>query len=347
MKAVVFERHGGVEVLEYRDDLPIPQIGPNDVLLNIKATTMNYNCIWARKGLPGMDFLLPHINGTDASGVVVDIGSEVKHVKVGDEVLVLGAFSCMQCEHCASGWPMFCPDYRIWGFQTGPLDGAEAEYGRVPAVNVVPKPSNVGHEGAAAIGAVLATAWRMLVTRARMQSGDWVMVWGASGGLGTVAIQLCKAFNAKVIAIAGSDAKCQLAADLGADHVINRNKQRIAREVMKITGKRGVDIVFEHSGAETWETSQQCLKWGGTIVTCGATTGFKATMDIRFLWNKQQTYLGSHYATMAELKESLLCVERGQIKPVLHEVISLKDVARGHEILESGEVLGKIVLIPG
>ncbi len=342
----MFEKHGGKEVLQYRDDMPIPEISPNDVLIRIKAAAMNHNDLWVREGVPGMEFPLPHISGTDGAGVVEAVGSEVRHVKVGDEVMVNGAFSCGSCVACDRGEPMFCKDFRIWGFQTGPLDGSEAEYGRAPARNVIPKPASLDWEGAASIASVLVTSWRMLVTKAQMRPGDYVLIWGATGGLGVMAIQLCKAWGAKAIAIAGSDKKCELAASLGADHVLNRNKHRLAREVMKITGKRGVDIVFEHTGAATWETSTHCLKWGGKIVTCGATTGFIAPMDIRFLWNKQQTYIGSHLGTTAELVDAMRFVESGQIKPVVQEVIPLKEIERGHDILESGEVFGKLVVIP-
>lgn len=346
MKAVTFEKHGGIEVLTYREDLPIPEIGPNDVLLEIKAAAMNYNDIWARTGVPGLEFILPHISGTDASGVVSAVGSGVTDVNVGDEVMVNGAFSCGACRECVRGEPMFCPRFRIWGFQTGPNDGSEAEFGRVPARNLVPKPPFLGWEEAATLGSVLVTAWRMLVVRSKMQPGDTVLVWGATGGLGLMAIQLCRAFGARTIAIAGSDEKCRLAEQYGADYALNRKTRRIAREVMKITGRRGVDIVFEHTGADTWETSMHCLKWGGTIVTCGATTGFKATLDIRFLWNKQQNYLGSHFGTTAELIDAMRFVENGQIKPVVMEVLPLREIARGHRILESGEVFGKIAVVP-
>lgn len=346
MKGVCLDGHGGTEVLKYRDDLPMPEISPNEVLLRIKAAGMNYNDLWVRKGLPGMDFIFPHISGTDGAGVIEAIGSEVTNFKVGDEVVVNGAFSCGACVECVRGVPMFCPRFRIWGFETGPYEGSEAQYANVPARNLIHKPANVTFEEVTAITGVLATAWRMLITRARMQAGDYVLIWGATGGLGTAAIQLCKVFNAIPIAIAGSDEKCEFAASLGADFVLNRNKQRIAREVLKITGKRGVDIVFEHSGAETWETSTHCLKWGGTIVTCGATTGFKAPLDIRFLWTKQQSYLGSHYATTAEGVDALRFVTSGEIKAVISDVLPLSDIVRGHEILEAGEVRGKIILIP-
>lgn len=346
MKGVVFERHGGPEVLEYRHDLPIPEIATNEVLLRIKAAAMNYNDIWARQGVPGMDFIFPHISGTDGAGVVEAVGADVRNVKVGDEVVVNGAFSCGNCTECVRGIPMFCPEFRIWGFETGPYQGSEAEYAAVPARNCILKPANTTFEEITAISNVLATVWRMLVTRARMQAGDTVLIWGATGGIGSAAIQLCRVFGAKSIAIVGNDAKGRLATDLGADYVINRKEQRVTREVLKITGKKGVDIVFEHSGAATWETSMHCLRWGGTIVTCGATTGFKAPLDIRFLWTKQQNYLGSHFATTAESHDSLRFVANGQIKAVIGETLPLSEIARGHDLLASGEVAGKIVLIP-
>jgi len=346
MKAVCFERHGGMEVLQYRDDLPVPEIGPNDALLKIKAAAMNRNDLWAREGVPGLEFILPHVSGTDAAGVVVAVGEAVKNVKVGDEVMVNGAFSCGMCTECIRGEPMFCDRFRIWGFQTGPNDGSEAEYGRVPAQNLVPKIQHLSWEEAASLSSVLVTTWRMLVVRAKMRPGDTVLIWGATGGLGVMAIQLCKAYGVRTIAIAGSDERCRFAEGLGADYAINRKTKRLAREVMKITERRGVDIVFEHTGAATWELSTHCLKWGGTIVTCGATSGFRAPLDIRFLWNKQQNYLGSHFGSTAELVDALRFVENGQIKPVVMEVLPLKDIRRGHQLLEEGDVRGKIVLIP-
>jgi len=171
-------------------------------------------------------------------------------------------------------------------------------------------------------------------------------VWGASGGLGCMAIQICKVFGARAIAVANSDEKLSLARELGAKFVINRKRQRVIREISRITNRRGVDIVFEHVGAATWETSIYALRWGGTIVICGATTGFKTTVDLRFLWNKQQNYLGSHAGSTSELFDAMQFVHNGVIKPVIMETLPLRDVSKAHEILQKGDIMGKIVLVP-
>src|SRR5215831_13699072 len=280
MKAVVFERNGECEVLQYKDT-PIPRPGPNDVLIQVRASACNFNDIWARRGLPGMPIILPHISGSDAAGIVVESGSEVRNMKVGEEIVIHCGISCRQCDYCTRGEEFFCRDFRIWGFQTGPLDGDHGEYCKVPAVNILPKPHNLSFEEAASMPLVLVTVWRMLVSRARVQAGDFALVWGASGGLGVMAIQIAKLFNARPIAVASSDEKLELARKLGAEFVLNRKRDDIFAEVRRITDGRRADIVFEHTGADTWPVSMQCLKWGGTIVTCGATSGFDAHMDIR------------------------------------------------------------------
>lgn len=345
MKAVVFDRHGGPEVLEYKE-VPVPEIGPNDVLLRVKALGFNYNDVWARVGVPGMDFPFPHICGTDASGIIEKVGAGVTRFRPGDEVAVNGSFGCGECFACLGGNPFDCPDFKIWGFQTGPLDGAQAEFAKVPARCLVPKPANLNFVEAASFCVALGTVWRMLVVRAKVKYDDYVLIWGASGGVGSMAIQVCRLLGAHPIAVAGSDEKLKFCKDLGAEYVINRKTQRVLREVMKITNKRGVDVVFEHTGQDTWETGCLALRWGGTIVTCGATSGYKAPLDIRFLWMKQQNYLGSHCCTVSEFAESLKYVERGLIKPVVNEVMPLTEIKKAHEALEKSEVTGKIVLVP-
>lgn len=344
MKAVAFDAHGGPEVLQYRD-VPEPQLSGNDVLIRVRAAGCNFNDIWARRGLPGVKIILPHVSGSDAAGEVVAVGAEVKDVQVGDEVMVHPSLSCRSCEACARGDEYFCRQFRIYGFQTGPLDGAHAEYVRVPAYNVVPKPKALSWEEAGSLALVLLTAWRMLHSRARLQPGQIVLVWGAAGGLGTMAIQIAKLHQATVIAVANSDRKLEEAQALGADHVVNRSRQNVLEEVRKIS-RAGVDVVFEHVGEASWETSVQSLKWGGTLVTCGATTGFIGQTDIRFLWNKQLNFLGSHMGNKAELLEALRFVEQGRIRPVVSQTFPLKDAARAQTLMEGSESIGKLVLIP-
>ncbi len=355
MKAVSFDQHGDTSVLKYTD-LPEPQISPNEVLIRVKAAAANYNDIWARRGLPGMKVILPHVSGSDVSGVVEAVGAEVGTdtdtgfnnipVKVGDEVMVHPGLSCRVCEFCTRGEEFFCRQFRIWGFQTGPNDGGHAEFVKLPAANVIPKPANLTWEEAASLPLVLETVWRMLVTRARIQAGDFVLIWGGAGGLGVMAIQVCKLYGAHAIAVAATDEKLELCQKLGAEYTINRKTQNVADEVRKITERRGVDIVFEHVGEATWETSVAALRWGGTLVTCGATSGFYGRTDIRFLWNKQQNFLGSHLASKAELLSAMRFVTRGQIKPVIAAVLPLKDVAEGQRMMEEDEAGGKIVYVP-
>ncbi|MFQ5882915.1 MAG: zinc-binding dehydrogenase [Candidatus Methylomirabilales bacterium] len=345
MKAIVFEKHGGVEVLEQRD-IPEPQISPNEVLICVRATACNYNDIWARRGMPGMEVIFPHISGSDAAGEVVEVGSEVKSVKAGDEVAVHCGLSCRVCAACTSGQEYFCKQFRIWGFQTGPLDGGHAEYCKVPAVNVLHKPKQLSWEEAAAMPLVLVTAWRKLVTRAGIKPGDTLLIWGAAGGLGVMAVQIGKLFRARVIAVVGGDEKIEMVKRLGADHAINRRTENVAEEVKKITNRRGADIVFEHIGAATWPQSFASVKWGGTIVTSGATTSYEAMTDLRHIFFRQLNILGSTLGSKGELAAAMQHVEQGHIKPVVTQVFPLKEIGVAQRLVEEGKAIGKIVLVP-
>ena len=345
MKAVIFNQHGGPEVLQYKDT-PEPKAGPNEVVIKVGASACNFNDIWARRGLPGMEMILPHISGSDVCGKVVEVGPGVATVKVGAEVVVHCGLSCRECYYCTRGEEFFCTQFKIWGFQTGPLDGGHGEYCKVPAVNCLPKPKNLTDAEAATIPLVLVTVWRMLVTRARIQAGDYVLIWGAAGGLGVMAIQVAKLWGAHAIAVASTDDKLERCKQLGADYLLNRKKHDVFKEVRKITDGRRADIVLEHTGAETWPISMQCLKWGGTIVTCGATSGFEAKLDIRLLWNKQQNYLGSHLGNKGELIDAMRFVQTGQIKPVVGQILPLTELGRGQELMETNAVAGKIAMVP-
>jgi NADPH:quinone reductase-like Zn-dependent oxidoreductase len=352
MKAVVFEEHGGTEVLSYTD-IPEPEPGPHEVLIEVKAAGANFNDIWARRGMPGMKVIFPHVSGSDVSGVVAALGSEVtgtgfgsSSLQVGDEVVVHPGLSCRTCDFCVTGQEFFCRQFRIWGFQSGPNDGGHSEYVTMPAVNVLPKPSNLSHEEAASMPLVLETAWRMLVSRAKVQPGEHVLIWGGVGGLGTMAIQICRMFGANPIPVVGGAQKVAKAEQLGAVNVIDRSSQDVLAEVKAITGKAGVDIVFEHSGQETWPTSVAALRWGGRVVVCGASTGFEAVTDLRFLWNKQQNLLGSHLSSKAELAAALRAVEAGHIKPVVDHVFPLAEVPKAQTLMEDLKVQGKLVYVP-
>ncbi|MFQ5897336.1 MAG: zinc-binding dehydrogenase [Candidatus Methylomirabilia bacterium] len=345
MKASVFHQHGGPEVLKY-EDVPEPGPGPHDVVIQVKASGCNYNDLWARQGLPGMKFDLPHISGSDAAGVVTQVGSAVTSVKAGQEVVVHPALSCRICEACTRGQEYFCRQFKIWGFQTGPLDGGHAEYARIPEANAIPKPANLSWEEAASLPLVLLTTWHMLVTRARLLPGEDVLIWGAGSGIGSIAIQIAKLMGARVIGVAGSDAKLEKAKALGANHVLNHSSQDVVSEVRKITNRKGVELVFEHVGQATWERSIAAMAWGGRLVICGNTTGFEAKTDLRLLFNKQLSLLGSHQGSKAELLEALRLVEAGRIRPVVDRVLPLKDAAEAQRVMENRAQFGKLVLVP-
>src|SRR5258706_7860400 len=297
MKAVIFNHHGGPEVLEYTD-APDPTIKANEVLVEVKACALNHLDIWARGGLPGIKIPLPHILGNDIAGVVREVGALVSWVRSGDEVMLQPGVSCGHCSECLSGRDNLCRDYDIMGYRR---DGGYAQLVAAPAVNVIPKPKNISWEEAAALPLVTVTAWHMLVTRANVQPGEDVLVHAAGSGVGSLAIQIAKLRGARVITTASSDEKLAKAKELGADELINYTRADWPKEVKRLTERRGVDVVFEHTGAETWPGSIAALKSGGRLVTCGATSGFDARTDIRQIFYRQLTILGSFMGAKSEL----------------------------------------------
>jgi alcohol dehydrogenase len=261
-------------------------------------------------------------------------------------VVVHPGLSCRICDACTAGEEFFCRQFLIWGFQTGPNNGGHSELVALPAANVLPKPANLTHEEAASMPLVLETAWRMLVTRARVQAGENVLIWGGVGGLGVMATQICLLFGATPIPVVGGADKVAKAHELGAEHVIDRKSEDVLARVKEITGRVGADVVFEHSGQDTWPTSIAALRWGGRVVVCGASTGFEAMTDLRFLWNKQQNLLGSHLSSKAELAAALRAVEAGHIKPVIDHVFELSEVPKAQRLMEDLKVQGKLVYVP-
>ena len=342
MKAIVFQQHGAPEVLEYTA-VPEPSIRPNEVLVRVHACALNHLDIWVRQGLPGVPIPLPHIPGSDVAGEVAQIAPEVTTVRVGQKVVLAPGVTCGKCPACVAGLDNRCRQFTNLGYM---IDGGSAEFVRVPEVNCLPYPEGLSFEEAASIPLVFQTAWHMLVTRAELQPGDDVLILGAGSGVGSAAIQIAKFFGARVIATAGSSEKLEKARQLGADHAINHHSQKIRDEVRRITSKRGVDVVFEHVGIATWEDSIASLAASGRLVTCGATTGYDAKIDLRFLFSRQLSLLGSYMGTKSELRPVLKLVAAGRLKPIVDRVFPLAEAAAAHTYLESSQQFGKVVLRP-
>jgi len=340
MKAIVYSEYGGPDVLRYVE-VPEPQVGANEVLVRVRACALNHLDLWLRKGLPGVELPFPHIPGSDIAGEVARVGEKVSRVKAGDRVLLAPGISCGQCEQCLAGRDNFCGEYTLFGFM---VNGGCAEYVSSPAVNVIPIPAKLTFEEAAAVPLVFLTAWHMLITRAQLRPGETVLILGAGSGVGSAAIQIAKVTGARVIATAGSEAKLQKARELGADETILHSKQDIAQEVKRLTNRRGVDVVFEHTGQATWEQSIHSLAVGGRLVTCGATTGFDGKLDIRYLFTRHLSILGSFMGSKAELYAVLELFGRRLLKPVVDVVLPLAQCAQAHARLENREQFGKIVL---
>jgi NADPH:quinone reductase-like Zn-dependent oxidoreductase len=340
MKAVVFEQHGGPEVLKYTDT-PEPTLRSNDVLVRVKACALNHLDLWVRRGIPNVPIPLPHIPGSDIAGEIAKIGSEVTSVRVGQKVVLAPLVSCCKCPACIAGLDNRCRQATNLGYM---VDGGCAEFVRAPEVNCLPHPENLKWEEAASIPLAFQTAWHMLVTRAELQPSEDVLVLGAGSGVGSAAIQVAKFFGARVFATAGSDEKLAKAKELGAEHLINHKTQKIRDEVRRITNKRGVDVVLEHVGIATWEDSLASLAAGGRLVTCGATTGYDAKVDLRFLFSRQLSLLGSYMGTKSELHTVMKLVAAGRLKPVVDRVFPLAEAAAAHAYLESSSQFGKVVL---
>jgi NADPH:quinone reductase-like Zn-dependent oxidoreductase len=341
MKAVVFHEHGGPKVLRY-EERPEPQPRANEVLVEVRACALNHLDVWARGGLPGIEIPLPHILGNDIAGVVREVGELVDWVKPGDEVLLQPGVSCGHCRACLGGADNMCPAYDILGYRR---DGGYAELVAAPGVNVVPKPKNLSWAEGAALPLVLVTAWHMLVTRARVRPGEDVLIHAAGSGVGSMGIQIAKLLGARVIATASSDEKLAKARALGADEVVNYTDADWPREVRRLTEKRGVDVVFEHTGAETWPGSINALAKDGRLVTCGATSGYDARTDLRQVFYRHFSLLGSFMGSKAELLAAMKFVARGQLHAVVDETVPLAEARRAHEQMQDRAQFGKLVLV--
>jgi len=340
VKAVVYTGHGGPEVIRSQE-MPVPEAGPADVLVRVKAVALNHLDLWVRRGLPRLSVTFPHIPGADVAGVVARAGSAVTTVRDGDPVVISPGVSCGVCAACLAGDDNLCARYAILGEHR---HGGYAEYLAVPEANVLPKPAALSFEEAAAIPLVFLTAWNMLVDQARLRFGETVLIWGAGSGVGSAGIQIAKVFSARIIAVSGASWKLDRARALGADEVLNHREQDVAAAVRGLTARRGVDVVFDHVGAATWQTSIRALARGGRLVTCGATSGGDAATDIRYIYGRALSIHGSWMGTKANLRSAMRLVEQGRLAPVVHDVFPLEDAARAQEVMERAEHFGKLVL---
>ena len=340
MKAVIFKTHGGPEVLEFTN-VPVPKINPNEVLVEVRGCALNHLDVWVRNGMPGIKIPLPHILGNDVAGVIREVGGLVGWVNAGDEVMIQPGVSCGRCAECLAGRDNMCDEYDIIGYRR---DGGYAELVAVPGVNVIPKPKNLSWAEAAALPLVSLTAWHMLVRRADVQPGEDVLVHAAGSGVGSLGIQIAKLHGARVIATAGSESKLEKARDLGADETVNYSSDDWPKQVKRLTGGRGVDIVFEHTGEVTWPGSILSLKRGGRLVTCGATSGFDARTDLRHVFYRHLTILGSMMGSKADLLAAMKFIESGQIRAVIDRTLPLAEARKAHELMEDRAQFGKLVL---
>ena len=346
MKAFVLRATGG-EGLEHTaltDVAPAPAPGPGDVRVAMKAAALNHLDLFVIRGLPGLPPSLPHILGADGAGVVESVGSGVTAVRTGERVLINPGISDYSCEFCLKGEHSLCVRYGILGEH---LPGTLAELVTVPAHNVLPVPETtpaVTWSEAAAFSLVTLTAWRMVVTRAQLKAGEWVLVWGIGGGVSLTALRIARLVGARVIATSSSDAKLARARELGAEVTVNHRTQQVPQVVREVTGKRGVDVVVENVGEATWGDSLRSLAKGGRIVTCGGTTGPKLVTDVRPLFWHQFTILGSTMGNAAEYREVVRRLGQGELRPIVDTTFPLAQTREAFERLERGDQIGKVAV---
>ncbi len=342
MRAVVLDRFGGPEVLEARE-LPEPAIAADEALIEVRACGINHLDLWVRAGLPGLEPQMPHVLGNDVVGVVAWVGSAVRHLKPGQKVLVNPTLSCGTCRPCLAGEDNLCRDYDVLGRRR---NGGYAEKVSVPAVNCLAYPENLKWEEAAAVPLVFLTAWHMLVGRAKLAPGEDCLVIGAGSGVGSAAIQIARMIGARVIATATSAAKRERAKALGAHEVLDHSSGDLAKRVRELTARKGVEVAFEHVGGPVFEQAVAALARNGRLVTCGATTGSRASLELNALFGRHLTLMGSWMGRRGEMAEVLEFVRAGRLQPVVDAVMPLAEARRAHERLEARQQFGKIVLVP-
>ncbi len=346
MKATVFSEQGSVEVLHYTD-VPKPVLGADEVLINVKACAVNYLDLHARRNRPEIEAKLrrgdtPHILGSDIAGTIAEIGAAVDSIAVGDRVVLAPCIPCRSCSDCQHGDENLCDTQVLIGFQT---DGGYAEYVKVPAVNAIQIPESLSFVNAAAMPIAYLTAWHMLMTRAQLRPGEDVLILGVGGGVGSAGLQIAKLSGASVFATASTDEKLAHARKMGADVTINYKDTDFSEVVLEVTDGRGVDVVLEHVGAATWAQSIASLAKNGRLVSCGVTTGNIGEINIRKLYQKQITIMGSALGTLSELRTLVKLAGQGKLKPIIDRTLPLARADEAHLLLENRKNFGKIVLV--
>ena len=342
MRAALIRTQGGPEVLELAE-IEAPKPGPAEALVRVRACALNHLDIWTRSGRAGYTPPFPHVLGNDIAGEVESLpaGLDATGLAVGQRVMLQPGTSCGRCLVCVSGDDFACRRYQILGHGRG---GGYAEFVAVPLANLIPVPDSISFENAAAFPLVFLTAWHMLVGRARLKSAEDVLVWAAGSGVGMAAIQIAKLLGARVIATAGGKVKLELARSLGADAVVDHYQQDVVAEVKRFTSKKGAEVVIEHTGEKTWERSIQSLAHRGRLVTCGATSGPTGATDLRFVFSKHLTLMGSYMGSRADLLAAAPHFFSGRLKTHVHTTLPLERAADAHRMMEASEHFGKIVL---
>lgn len=342
MKALFMKGHGGLDVVEFAD-LPDPVPGPGEVRVRVRAAAVNRLDLWVREGWPALKLSFPHVFGTDMAGEIDAAGPGAGETLVGRRVVVVPGLSCGRCRHCLAGDENLCRRFHLLGEH---VSGGQAEYVVVPHTHVLELPDGLSFTDAACLPVTFQTAWHMLTARAPVGPDSTVLVHAAGSGVGSAAIQIARLFGATVVATAGTPEKCERALSLGANHAVDYTRENVVDVVKRVTDRRGVDVVFEHTGTATWEGSVRALASGGRLVTCGATTGHDARIDLRYLFTRQIELIGSTMGTRAELDEILRHVSAGRLRPIVDRVLPLSEGRRAQELLSAREVFGKLVLEP-
>ena len=342
MKALYFEKHGEIDVLQY-GDVPDPEIGAGEVKVRVGATALNYLDIWVRRGWPGLKLEMPHWCGADVAGEIVELGQGVSGWQVGQRVVADPGVNSYEDEFTARGEDCMSPGYHILGEHQR---GGAAEYVVLPSNSLVAIPDDLDFADAAAPLLVTLTAWRMLIHRAALRAGESVLVVGSGGGVNSMSIQIAKLAGAFVYAVASNQKKAQLAKELGADVVLDRSQIDWSRELYKLTAKRGVDLIVDNVGKATLASSMQALARGGRIVIVGNTSGPQTEIDIRFIFGKQISLIGSTMGTHQDFRDVVALLWNGKLKPVIDRQMPLSEGQKAYEMMQNGQQMGKIVLIP-